>query len=421
MYKNKAFLFVLVSLLLTQLSVGQNNTNSPYTRFGYGDISDGNSGEQRAMGGVALGARSNKSINTFNPASYSSVDSMTFMFDLGSSALLSRFSTNQGSTNTFNANLEYITMQFPLAKNLGFSAGLLPYSFAGYNFYKTDKHYVNMGLSDFDSVQYRTCFNGEGGISQVYAGLSANFLNHISVGVNAYYMYGTVNNIRSQRILSSSDSTIEYNSIHASNFRFRYGVQLYNTFAEKHDVTLGLIYEQKAKLNGTFSQTTYGVLTELSDGTKNDSTFELPTMYGVGLYYTYNKKLSVGLDYTMQKWGDAKFRGNYDLSNRSKIALGVQYQPNARGRKFTDRMSYRGGFNISDSYYKVNSSTPPKNYGVSCGFGLPLYNNATNTITMLNASFEYGKIGTSSLLREDYYKFTLNIAFNEHWFFKRKL
>ena len=71
------------------------------------------------MGGVALGARSNYNINTVNPASYSSVDSMTFMFDLGTSALMSRFSTNSGSTSTFNGNLEYITMQFPLAKKSG--------------------------------------------------------------------------------------------------------------------------------------------------------------------------------------------------------------------------------------------------------------------------------------------------------------
>ncbi|MFT3753634.1 MAG: hypothetical protein QM800_12425 [Paludibacter sp.] len=421
MYKNKAFLLALGSFLLVQLSIGQNNTNSPYTRFGYGDISETNSGEQRAMGGVALGARANYNINTVNPASYSSVDTMTFMFDLGTSALLSRFSTNSGSTNTFNGNLEYITMQFPLAKHIGFSAGLLPYSFVGYNYYKEDKYDVGLGLDGFDSISYRTNFNGTGGFSQVYAGLSASLFNHISLGVNAYYMYGGINNSRSLRLLSSSDSTIQYNIIQAGNFRFRYGVQLYNTFAKKHDVTLGLIYEQKAKLNGTFSQTTYGVLNDTTVANTGDSDFELPTMYGIGLYYTYDKRLSFGLDYSMQEWGNAKFRGNYDLSNRSKIALGAEYQPNPRGRKFAERMRYRAGLSLSDPYYKVNNINPPKNIGVSMGVGLPLYNNATNTITMLNASVEYGKLGSSDLLREDYFKFTLNVAFNEHWFFKRKL
>jgi hypothetical protein len=421
MYKNKAFLLVLGSIILAQFAVGQNNTNSLYTRFGYGDISDTNSGEQRAMGGVALGARSNYNINTVNPASYSSVDSMTFMFDLGSSALISRFSTNSGSNTTFNGNLEYITMQFPLAKNIGFSAGLLPYSFVGYDYNKIDSVKTGLDLDDFKSISYRTKFSGNGGFSQVYAGLSANFFKHISLGVNAYYMYGTINNERSLRLLGSSDSTIQYNLISAHNFRFRYGAQLYNTFAKKHDVTLGLIYEQKAKLNGSFSQTTYGVLTDETPVNQSDSAYELPTTYGIGLYYTYDKRLSIGLDYTMQEWSGAKFRGNYELSNRSKIALGLEYLPNPRGRKFAERIRYRGGLSLSDSYYKVNNVTPPKNIGVSLGFGFPLYNNVTNTVTMLNTSFEYGKLGSSDLLREDYFKFTLNVAFNEHWFFKRKL
>jgi len=120
MYKNKLLLLVLASIIFAQFTNGQNNTNSPYTRFGYGDISDTNNGEQRALGGVSIGSRSNTSINTVNPASYSAVDSMTFMFDIGSSALMSRFTDQSGKRSTFNANLEYITMQFPLSKYVGF-------------------------------------------------------------------------------------------------------------------------------------------------------------------------------------------------------------------------------------------------------------------------------------------------------------
>ena len=235
-------------------------------------------------------------------------------------------------------------------------------------------------------------------------------------------MYGSVQNNRSMRLTNASDSTVQYNTITANNFRFRYGVQFYNTFAKKHDVTLGLIYEQNARLNGSFAQTTNSVLSETTLASKNDSTFELPTMFGVGLYYTYDKRLSIGLDYSLQEWKNSKFFGKTDtLSNRSKIALGVEYLPNPRGRKFVERIRYRAGFNMSDSYYKVNGSIQPKNYGLSLGVGLPLYNNVTNTVTMLNATVEYGKIGATNLLREDYFKFTLNVAFNEHWFFKRKL
>ena len=417
MYKNKLFVLVFAIFIFSQFIISQNNTNSPYTRFGYGDISDTNNGEQRAMGGIAIGSRSNFSINNVNPASYSCVDSMTFMFDVGASTLISRFTNQTGGKTTFNGNLEYITLQFPLAKWLGFSAGALPYSFSGYDFFQNGTKIT--GITGFDSIPYRTKYWGQGGFSQVYSGLSANLFNHISLGINAYYLFGNIDNKRS--ITTENDSTLQVNSIIATNFRYRLGAQFYNTFAKKHDVTLGFIYEPKARLNGGFSSITTGVLT---DSIPNNYEFELPTIYGIGLNYTYDKRLSVGIDYTLQSWSDTKFywdpvtsKNLETLNNRSKLAIGVEYLPNPKGRKYFDRIHYRGGFNTSDSYFNINGQSLPKNYGLSFGIGLPL----RNSNTMINASFEYGKIGSTSLLSEDYFKFTFNATFNEHWFFKRKL
>lgn len=422
MYKNKILVLVLSSLVSLQFVVAQNNINSPYTRYGYGDISETNSGEQRALGGVAIGSRSHSYINTVNPASYSAVDSMTFMFDIGTSALSSRFSDANKSVRTFNANLEYLTMQFPLSKGMGFSAGLLPYSFAGYNMYNIDSIPNPEGGRIFTAKS----FTGNGGFSQVYMGLSKILGKHISLGANIYYMYGSVNNTRGVRILSSSaDSTLQTNSIKASNFRLRYGVQFYNTFDKKHDVTLGLIYEHTAKLNGDFSQITAGVL---NDTTINNYQFELPTVFGIGLNYTYDNRISIGIDYSLQKWKNTKYFWNPDtkanaesLNDRSKLSVGIEYTPKPLGRKFSDRIHYRLGSNISNAYYNVPGVTLPKNYGLSFGIGLPIYGKFTQTISTLNASIEYGKVGSSANLREDYFKFTMNLVFNEHWFFKRKL
>ncbi|HLP03815.1 MAG TPA: hypothetical protein VK152_00160 [Paludibacter sp.] len=426
MYKNKTFLIVF-SLAITQFTIGQNNTNSPYTRFGYGNISDNNSGGQRAMGGVSIGSRSNQDINNVNPASYSAVDSLTFMFDLGSSALVSRFSDNTGKKTTMNANLEYLAMQFRIKKWLGFSAGLLPYSFLGYNYYSKDSVTLVNNTSTPTKIGYTSTFNGSGGFSQVYTGLSTNLFNHLSLGANAYYMFGTMNNYRYVAFdnNSLSNPSSRNTSVAAGSLRFRYGVQLYNTFAKKHDVTLGFIYEQKTKLNSSFSEITTG---GLNDTISTEYQFETPTLLGAGLQYTYDKKLTIGVDYSLQKWGEAKFfwdpatsANQENLRNRSKIALGFEYIPNPVGRNLSDKIKYRAGVNMSDAYYQVDGLTPQKNYGVSLGLGLPLYNKATNSISMLNATVEYGKIGSVSKLREDYLKFTLNVIFNEHWFFKRKL
>lgn len=406
-------------LLLAFTSIAassQNNSNSPYTRYGYGELTESLSGEQRAMGGTGLGLRPSNGINSLNPASYSRIDSTTFLFDLSVSGLLSRFSDPIGKRTLFNGNIDYLTMQIPLMKHVGMSAGLQPYSFSGYNYYST----AHLPTSQYPDTIFTTqSFSGIGGINQVYGGLSVELLKHISLGINAYYMFGSSINSRQ---LEFSDATIQpsaqKDSITVSSLRLRYGIQLFKTFNDKHAFNLGAIYEFKQKLNATYTEATGSVLTDLTTPTDSHKEFELPETYGVGLAYTYNDKLTLTADYSMQKWADAKFIGVVDsLSNRSKIALGMEYQPDRKGKYYYQKILYRAGLNLTDPYYKINGANQPKNFGITFGIGLPLRNSST----ILNTSFEYGKVGTAGMLREDYFKFTVSAAFNETWFFKRKL
>lgn len=411
--KNQLSLLVLF-LIFVQILVGQNNTNSPYTRFGYGELIDANSGEQRAMGGIGIGSRNSSSINAMNPASYSAVDSMTFMFDFGVSGLISRFSDPTGKNSKFNSNLEYLNLQFPVSDWLGFSAGLLPYSFSGYNFSHSDSVQVQNNSTTPDYEHYSELYSGAGGISQVYAGLGAKLFNHVSVGVNAYYMFGDIINSRGLTF-TNLDASTQLNSIVVRSFRFRYGVQFFNTFAKKHTVTLGMIFENKAPLNGKFIQTHFAIP---GDTIAYDNDFELPVTFGLGLNYNFDNKLTIGLDYSMQQWGDVLFFGKTDsLRNRTKLAIGAEYIPNARSNKYLERVRYRAGLNLHDPYYKLAGSAPVKNFGISFGVGLPL--KTSNTV--VNAAIEYGKVGDKSIFREDYFKITFNATFNENWFFKRKL
>lgn len=400
-----------------QMSHSQNNTNSPYTRFGFGQLVDAHSSEQKSMGGTGFGSRRNSSINTLNPASYSAVDTMTFMFDVGVSGLVSQFRVPDGVNTKFNANLEYVTMQLPLSKNLGLSAGLLPYSFTGYEFFRNDSIATPFTPNN-PYASYTELYSGVGGVSQIYTGLGLKLFNFASLGVNAYYMFGDVTNNRNitfnENAFSSSAST-QVNSLQVRSFRFRYGLQLFHTFNNQHEVSLGLIYEPKIKLNGSFVQMHYGIP---SDTIVHDDNFEMPQTFGGGLYYSFDNRLTLAADYSLQQWGDVKYFGVTDsLRNRSRFSLGAEYIPNPRGMRYFDRVRYRVGFNLSDPYYKMSGFEPVKNYGISFGVGLPL----RTSRTMLNAAIEYGKSGQSSLLREDHFRITFNVVFHETWFFKRKL
>lgn len=154
---------VLIFILLPLMA--QNNTNSPYTRFGYGDLGERSFGAGRAMGGVGYGLRSSKQINPMNPASYSCMDSLTFLFDFGIAGQLSWFDDGNARQNDINGNVEYIAMQFPVHRRIALSFGLLPYSYVGYKF---------GALRNDKGVTFTETYNGSGGLSDLYGGISVD-------------------------------------------------------------------------------------------------------------------------------------------------------------------------------------------------------------------------------------------------------
>ena len=96
MHTVKLFFFGAILAIIPVIALAQNSTNSPYTRNGYGNIADNAFISQRGMGGIGLGLRNPQMINPMNPASFSSVDSMTFMFDMGVNGQISWFKDSFG-------------------------------------------------------------------------------------------------------------------------------------------------------------------------------------------------------------------------------------------------------------------------------------------------------------------------------------
>lgn len=77
-------IFAAAILLTISLnSLAQSGTNSPYSQFGLGTLAPQSTGFNRGMNGLAYGFHEHNQINHQNPASYSSLDSLTFIFDAG--------------------------------------------------------------------------------------------------------------------------------------------------------------------------------------------------------------------------------------------------------------------------------------------------------------------------------------------------
>ena len=86
----------------------QSGTNSPYSQYGLGALASQATSFNRGMNGLAYGFHEHSQVNYMNPASYASVDSLSFIFDAGVSLQLTNFEEKGKKINAQNADIEYV-------------------------------------------------------------------------------------------------------------------------------------------------------------------------------------------------------------------------------------------------------------------------------------------------------------------------
>lgn len=411
---------VMMAVMMAGGSVyGQMTTNSPFTRYGYGQMEDGGFSRTQSMGGTSIAIYNPLHINPLNPATYTSTDSTTFLFEVGVSGLVSNFKSGDATKNTFTGKLDYVALQSPVTKWMGLSAGLIPFSYVGYNYSVND----SIEMPGTESKQHYTqTFQGSGGINQVYLGITFNLFDYVTFGANGYYMFGNLNHYRTMQYTSSSldnYETIVRSQQHVSNFNVRFGLQYHQPIGKSHQLTLGAIYEFRSKLRGDYELLKYGVDT-LSANTKSGNYFEMPQMWGVGITYEYKKRLTIGADFSMYEFSKTMFEGERGtLGDRMKVAVGAEYIHNPMGRRYVDRMWWRLGANYRNSYIKLDDGRQTQDFSVTLGIGFPL----RTSRTIIHLNMEYGNIGSQQYakLQENYFKFGFSFSLNEMWYVKQKI
>lgn len=419
----KKLIGILTVLSITLTAVGQTSTNSPYTRYGFGQLENQGFGFSKGMGGIGYGMRNGSQINILNPASYSAVDSLTMLFDLGISLQNTNFKEGSTQTNAKNSSLDYIAMQFRLRKDLGFTIGFVPFSTVGYNLSSTKE--IDKDV-DGNSINAISTYNGTGGLHQVFVGVGYKFMKNLSVGANLSYLYGDIDHTISTTFNSTSAYTSAIlNNISVNDYKLDLGLQYSYNLSKEERVNLGLTYSYGHNLNSTLDvhkQVYASSSSAISDSlvtTKN--AFSLPSTFGAGFTYVKDNKLTIGADYTFQKWSSAKYNGTSGsyYSDQSRISLGAEYIPNMYSRNYLNRIKYRIGAYMSNSYTKVNGNDAAKEYSVSAGFGLPIFRSKS----MLNISGQYIKVSpkVKGMLEENSLRVNVGITFNEDWFRKYKV
>ena len=369
-----------------------------------------------------------------NPASYSAIDSLSFILDAGISGQITNFEENGVKKNANNANFEYVVAGFRAAKHLGVSFGVLPFTNVGYNYTSTEK----VG-SQFNDATYTNTYNGEGGLHQVYLGVGWAPVKGLAVGANVAYIWGDYNKYVSNAYSNSNYNTlIRTYSTQVNSYKLDFGIQYTAKLSKKDWATIGATYSPGHNLGATADMNiiSNNSQTSASDTTffSIDKAFELPHMYGVGLMWNHNDQWKIGFDYTLQKWGSLEYPRRYvnvndknhvldvdgAYADRSKFNLGMQYCYGEYNRSFFKRLRYRAGVSYATSYYKVNGIDGPKEISVSAGFGIPIMNNY-NHRSFLNISGQWVKSSAKDLIKENTFRLNIGFTFNEEWFRKWRM
>lgn len=404
----------LVLTVFAGVAIAQNNTNSPYTRYGYGNLSDQSFGNSKAMGGIAYGLRDGSQINPLNPASYTAIDSLTFLFEGGFSLQNSNISLGNKKLNAKNSSFDYIAMQFRMRKWLAMSVGLLPYSSVGYTVSQSN-------LATATTPDNTQIFSGDGGLHQLYAGVGVKVLKNLSIGANVSYFWGEIN--RTSSILYPSNSSAysysERTYMSVSDYKLDFGAQYTQQLAKKHAMTLGVVFSPKHNLNNeSYVERTASAVTQKD----TVATFGIPTSFGVGLTYNYDKRLTVGVDYSLQKWANVTYMNQPNaFCDRTRIGVGAEYLPSNVGRSYLSHVKYRLGAYYTTPYYKLEGESvrASREYGVTAGFGLPV----PRSRSLISVTAQYVRVEglVPNAVNENILRLSIGLTFNERWFFKRKV
>ena len=443
---------VLMLCFVTIVISAQPKINSPYSRFGIGDVNDRNFIHSQSMGSLGASSIHPQFINIVNPAALASLEATSF--DIG------LFAENSGLRDLgdteyqdiWSGNLMNLSLAVPLQNKLNdlldrkkrditatTAFSLLPLSTVGYDITSIDSTNTDIGTISRN-------FNGDGGIFQFTWSNAVKYKN-LSFGVNLSYLFGEIENFNELSIDDNFASfvTSTENKSSINGFQYNLGV-IYNhyfnlnefkeqkTSTLKH-IAIGLYGNPNTNLTSTESELhvsrqfflgTTEIVAEdtLSIITNQNFDGTLPSEIGFGATYYHGETFSIGVDYARTNWSqfEANFVNN-NLKSTNKLSIGGFYRPNYKSiTNYFSRVYYRFGF----QYRQVPTEVLPENFGedveeVSFQFGLGLPFFYQRKISHANLGVSAGYLGRGTAIEERFVKLTFSFTFNDdEWLVKRK-
>ena len=423
----KKLSILIILLTLSSLGAMAQNNFLPYSQFGLGEIDEGFYNRTTGLGETGIAYRSNRYLINNNPASYSALTNQYFTMEMGIRGIFIDYSGNPvtpQATQSGDITFRRLVMGIKAAKFWGTSIGLVPYSTQNYEY---NVPYYVQGSNQEVANHYYT---GHGSVNKAYWAHSFEFFHHLSIGAEAAYIFGDINqkDILQNPATGASEASTQ-NDIYLQNLRMTYGIQLYGRVGKHWEYTLGGVYEQKATLLASpnkLVQTAADSSSPASGGglineQSPDYYMYLPNSFGAGISNTHNQHYTWLADYRYSDWNGVQRQNtypgiDYNVISSERGSLGFEISRKKTFYNNKVELSYfQSGIYYSKNYLQING-TQIHDMGASIGFGV----NSLKSPLAYNIIFSYGIRGTTKndLIRENYANVTFNINFGTIWFTK---
>ncbi len=424
------YLSIQALALLSLGAIAQENTISPYSNFGIGELANTSTSYFKGMGGIGIGMFSDRYINLSNPASTSNLKLTNFEFGMNGSMV----KLNQGSLAQEEnfANFSHLVLAAPFGEKWSGSFGLVPMSHMGFEAVILDGDALPN-----DTTDYKLIHEGQGGLNKAFIGAAYKFNDNLSVGLNVNVIYGQLEMIRNEQYQDPTYmSTKRTEEINVQDLSYTLGLQYNRALSDERFFSAGITYSPKIDLASeeklfvntySYNGVSNSILDTLLNEKIQEGSVTLPSEIGIGIGLRELNKWNLGADLRLVNWSEFSKFGDTDngLKDMMTIAVGGSYTPNYKDiRKFFNRVQYRGGFRFSDGYISASGmdNTDPTDiteFGINFGFGIPVRKNGST----LNFDFEFGQRGKDEkeLVKEDYFKFQIALSLRDRWFVRRKI
>jgi hypothetical protein len=414
-------IFAFVFILISSVSWSQDNTASPYSYYGLGEIKFKGTHDVRAMGGVSIFNDSTQ-LNIVNPASFSKLNSTAFT--IGATTSTTNFTTAAVNEKAQRTTIDYLAIGFPYGK-FGFTFGIMPYSAVGYKIENT--------VTETDNTERNRRNFGNGNVNKIYVGAAYNLTKKLSFGFDLGYNFGDITTEYIESIYSPIVLQLrsrERNNSKLTGMSLNTGFLYKTKINTKLDLNAGLTYHPTATLTSENTRNIATVLYNINGielvGESNDipmsnTKMKIPAVFTFGLGIGESKKWALGSEVTLSNNSELTNRfgsiDNVSFENSKKVSIGGFYIPKYDSfSSYFSRVVYRGGFRYENTGMVINN-TSINDYALTFGLGLPV------GYSKINLGLEYGKKGTraNGLIEENYINVTVALSLNDLWFIKRKI